>query len=273
MANTSSTDVFDVHTQVFTLTGPDGITQFPVPVDVVDAVYSESFVLSINYGSQIGASFVMLLVFLLMTPRTKFTRTPTLINIAALVTNTIRCALLSWYRTSSFFEFYALWSGDYSAVPWGDYCTGVAATVFTIPVIILIEAALVHQAWAMIQLWRGIYKYTAAIISVFVMLLSIGFKFADSIIQAAVVLNGTGQVLWVRKTDLAFSTASICWLCFLFNIRLAMHMWTHRSILPSVKGMSAMEILVVTNGVLMLVPSKRYGTQRHEEIKVVLTAS
>jgi pheromone alpha factor receptor len=261
MADASSTDAaFDVFTQVFTLIGSDGVTEIPVFVDLVDEVFGERFVVQANYGSQIGATIVMLLAYLLMTPATKFRRAPTVINILALVFNVIRCVLLAWFPTSEWFEFYTLFSGDYSHVPVSDYTTSVAATVFTIPVIILIEAALVVQAWAMIQLWPPVYKYTSVVVSVIVALAAVALKFASSISQALAILYPVWPSYSVRKADLAFSTASIFWFCFLFNVRLAMHMWTHRSILPSVKGMSAMEILVITNGVLMLVPGKCHPT-------------
>lgn len=256
MADGNSTDAFDPRTQVFTLIGPDGVTEIPLAVDMVDLVYVDRFVVEVNYGSQIGASVVMLLVYLLMTPQAKFRRTPTIINSLSLLVNIVRCILLSWFPTSAWFEFYTLFSGDISNVPARDYSTSVAGTVFTIPTIILMEAALIVQAWAMIQLWPARYKVPAVFISALVAATSVGFKFTDSILQSQAILYRVTPPLWVRKTDLAFSTASICWFCFLFNVRLAMHMWTHNKILPSVKGLSAMEVLVMTNGILMLVPSE-----------------
>ncbi|KAK4119225.1 hypothetical protein N657DRAFT_693829 [Parathielavia appendiculata] len=58
----------------------------------------------------------------------------------------------------------------------------------------------------------------------------------------------------VKKTYLGCFTASIRWFCFLFNVRLVVHMWTNRSILPSLEGLEAMDVLVITNYILIFVP-------------------
>lgn len=257
MASGNSTDDFDVLTQVFTLIGPDGVTEIPVPVDMVDEVYTARFAAQAIYGSQIGATIIMLIVYLIMTPRAKYRRVPTMLNFLALLCNIVRCVLLAWFPSSQWYEFYTLWSGDISLVPASNYRMSVVGTVSTIPLIILIEAALIVQAWAMIQLWPAVYKFPAIGLSAIVAGAAIGFKFASSVIQAlAIVYFDFSPILWVRKTDLAFSSASIFWFCFLFNVRLAIHMVQNRSILPSVKGMSAMEVLVMTNGILMCIPGK-----------------
>lgn len=256
MASNNSTDDFDPFTQVFTLIAADGVTEIPVPVTLVDEVYAARFAAQAIYGSQIGGTFIMLIVYLLMTPRVKFRRVPTMINILALLCNFVRCILLAWFPSSKWFEFYTLWSGDISRVTANDYRTSVAGTVSTIPLIIFIEAALMVQAWAMIQLWPAVYKFAAISLSALVAGAAVGFKITDSVLQALVIVEeNVPQILWVRKTDLAFSSASIFWFCFLFNIRLTMHMYQNRSILPSVKGMSAMEVLVMTNGILMCFPA------------------
>jgi pheromone alpha factor receptor len=257
MASSNSTDDFDVLTQIFTLIGSDGVTEIPVAVNAVDAEYTARFAVQANYGSQIGATIIMLIVYLVMTPRVKFRRVPTMINTLSLLCNIVRCVLLSWFPSSQWYEFYTLWSGDTSLVPAVDYRTSVAGTVFTIPVIILIEAALIVQAWAMIQMWPAAYKFPTVVVSALVAGAAVAFKFADSILQALTITSeNVPQVLWVRKTDLAFSSASIFWFCFLFNVRLAIHLFQNRRILPSVKGMTAMEVLVMTNGILMCVPGK-----------------
>jgi pheromone alpha factor receptor len=252
----SSTDVFNPKTQVFAIIAQDGITQIPVSVQQVDWLYHLAITTEINYGSQIGASVMMLLVCLIMTPKSNFARIPNIVNMLALTINIIRCVLLAWFPTSMFYEFYVVMSTDTATVPHHEFITSVAATLFTIPTTILLELALAVQAWSMIQLWPKLFKVSAIAISTMVIVTAVGFKIADSIYQANWILYRDIPLLWVRKVDLACSTASICWFCFLFNVRLAMHMYVHRSVLPSIKGLSAMEVLVMTNGVLMIIPSK-----------------
>jgi pheromone alpha factor receptor len=257
MASSSSMDGFSVFNQTFILIGQDGVTEYPVPVPVVDHMYTDRFAAQANYGSQIGATIMMLVVYLIMTPRVKYKRLPTIINLLGLLCNIVRCVLLAVFPQTQWFEFYTLWTGDISLVPAVDYRLSVAGTLSTIPITILIEAALIFQAWAMIQLWPPTYKWPTIILSALITSAAIAFKIFDSVLQVLFIIVETApQILWARKTDIAFSAASIFWFCFLFNIRLALHMVKHRSILPSVKGVSAMEMLVMTNGILMFVPGK-----------------
>jgi pheromone alpha factor receptor len=256
MADTSSsTDYFSVFNQTFVLLGPDGITQYPVTVDMVDMTYHAAIATQANYGSQIGATVMMLLVCLIMTPKSKFARIPTLINIAALAFNLIRVVMLVWYPASAWFEFYIIMTGDISTIARSNYNTSAVATFFSIPVTILMLCALGIQAWTMVQLWPRAVKAGAMGVSALVVVVAVGFKIADSIYQALWILNSVQAPRWVRQVDLACSAASICYFCFLFNIRLLIHMWSNHSILPSVKGLSAMEVLVMTNGILMFIPS------------------
>lgn len=258
MASGNSTEGFNVLTQVITLFGPNG-EEIPVPVDVIDMLYRSYCALQAVYGSQIGALLMVLAVYLMMTPSDKFRRIPTIINILALLASLVRCIMLAWFPSSQWFEFYTIFSGDISLVPASDYRLSVAATAMTIPVTILMEAALIVQAWAMIQLWPATYKLLAVCLSVLITTCAVGFKIADTVFLClSIVQPGrpASTTVWIRKIDLAFSAASIFWFCCLFNVHIVKHMWTNRKILPSVKGMSAMEVLVVTNGILMLVPSK-----------------
>ncbi|KAK3998054.1 fungal pheromone mating factor STE2 GPCR-domain-containing protein [Cladorrhinum sp. PSN332] len=247
---------FDPLNQVFVILGPDGTTQIPLTPSLVSSFYSDAASLSILYGTQIGACFIMLVVVLAMTPSARFKRVPTIISILSLTLNMIRMILLSLFYPSAWTGFYTLFSMDYQFVPRVDYNISVTATVLSIPVTMLIMAALFIQAWSMVQLWRPVYKWPVTGLSLALVLTTIGFNFAGVVFQARSILYTEVPRLevWVRQTYLGSITASICWFCFLFNIRLVMHMWTNRSILPSLKGLKAMDVLVITNGILMFVP-------------------
>ncbi|KXX78223.1 hypothetical protein MMYC01_205075 [Madurella mycetomatis] len=256
MASNSTSSPFDPLNQVFFILGPDGETQIPVTPTRITALYRDAASLSILYGSQIGASFMMLATILLMTPKARFRRLPTIISIAALALNLIRMVLLAVYFTTPWLNIYSVVSGDLRFIPQYAYNVSVTATVLSIPVTVLIEAALFAQAWSMLQLWRPLYRFPATAISLALVLTTIGFNFAVTIIQtrAILFLLDPTPTIWVRQAYLGLITASICWFCFLFNARLVIHMWQNRSILPSLKGLKAMDVLVITNGILMFVP-------------------
>ncbi len=94
----------------------DGKTPIPVPIPYINFIFAQGFASEINYGSQVGASFVMLLVLVLMTPKSRFARIPVIVNIPGLAMIIIRTVLLSLFFTSSWLEFYTVVSGDYTYV-------------------------------------------------------------------------------------------------------------------------------------------------------------
>ncbi|KAK3349085.1 fungal pheromone mating factor STE2 GPCR-domain-containing protein [Lasiosphaeria hispida] len=243
--------------QSFILLGPSGQGNITLPLIAVDQLWESAASAAINYGSQIGASFIMLVVLLAMTPKSRFRRAPTIIHTAALAINLIRMILLSLFFPSTWFELYTVMTGDLQFVATADYNISVAASAFSIPITILVEMALIVQAWSMLQLWPRWQKVIATVISIILVVTTISFSFAITSLQILFILYNDFRAVseqWIRITYLGLTTASITWFCFLFNCRLILHMWTNRSILPSLKGLKAMDVLVITNGILMLIP-------------------
>ena len=250
---------FDPLNQTTTILLANGQTPAPLNTWMVTQMYIHATSLSILYGSQLGACFMMLCVVLAMTPRVRFRRLPTLVSIAALTLNTIRMVLLAVYFTTTWMDLYLLLTGDTQFVSRTDLNTSVAATVLSVPVTVLILAALCVQAWSMMRLWPVLWKAPAAAVSLGLVVATVVFNMWTTVVQANEVLHPEDWrtvyiPIWARQAYLGLITASICWFCFLFNVRLVMHMWTNRSILPSLKGLKAMDVLVITNGILMLVP-------------------
>ncbi|CAN8106341.1 unnamed protein product [Discula destructiva] len=246
--------------QSILLTRADG-SQLPVPLAMVDQTTQNMIVQSIGYGVEIGASIVMLIVILAMTPKTKFWRFHTYLNIAGLCNNIIRLVLLAIYFESTWVSFYALNSGDYSFVTKTDFANSIASTVMGVPQNILTMWALMLQAWAMVRFMPQAYKWCIFFTSVALVLLEIGFMGASRaylIMTTYMPLEQSYELImdkaWVRYGYLGLDVACICWFCFLFMAKLVTHLWKNRSFLPTTKGLGAMDALVMTNGVLMLVP-------------------
>lgn len=234
-----------------------------IPLRLVDNNAAIIVVKSIAYGVEMGASVVMLAVILTMTPKTKFWRFPTYLNIAALCNNIIRVLLLAIYFESSWVSFYALYSGDYEYVTGTDLANTVAATVLTIPQNSMMMLALVLQAWVMVKLWPEMYKLAIIFISVVLVLVEIGFMGASAAYQIMQMYMTEAEAsklimdhMWVRYCFLGLEVTCISWFCFLFMGKLVAHMWKNRSFLPTTKGLGAMDTLIMTNGVLMAIPGK-----------------
>jgi pheromone alpha factor receptor len=247
---------FDPTNQTSFLLYSDGIRQVPFNTYAITQIYIQATSLSILYGTQIGACFMMLAVVLGMTPRARFRRLPTLISVAALALNTARMVLLAVFFTTAWVDLYVIVAQDASVVPRSDFNLSAAATVLSVPITVLILSALFVQAWSMLLLWPLLWKLPAAALSLVLVLLTLAFNMATTILQTRAILYAdiSEIAIWVRQAYLGLITASICWFCFLFNVRLVMHMWTNRSILPSLKGLKAMDVLVITNGILMFFP-------------------
>ncbi|AEO59368.1 hypothetical protein MYCTH_2032939, partial [Thermothelomyces thermophilus ATCC 42464] len=235
----------------------DGTTPIPFNTHNVTEMYLQATSLSILYGTQVGACVMMLAVVLGMTPSARFRRAPTLVSIVALALNAVRMVLLALFFTTTWVDLYVLVSQDAAVVPRRAFVLSAAATALSVPVTALILAALSLQAWSMLRLWSVVWKVPAVAASLGLVGLTMGFSITTTVIQVRAILFAdlASIATWARQTYLCLITASICWFCFLFNVRLVMHMWTNRSILPSMKGLKAMDVLVITNGILMFVPA------------------
>lgn len=247
---------FDPFHQNVTFLAADGETEIQVPLLLVDAINNESVSICINYGAQLGASLVLLVTVLVMTPSSKLRRRSNVLNVLGLLFSTIRMVLLCAYFPSPFNAFYAFWAQDYSRVPRRDYDVSITANTFSLFLVVIMEAALMNQAWTMVSLWPRVWKYLASAASIVFTMATIGWRIAFTVIQNDAVLSLTppSSLRWLLYAMLISNAISICWFCALFNIKLVIHLVSNRGVLPSSKNLTPMEILVMTNGILMIVP-------------------
>lgn len=250
----------DPRFQWFNITNAMG-DPVPVAMSLVDLDHEHAVSISINYGSQIGASLTMLAVMLVMNPAVKLRRAYTGVQAAALTVNVVRMVLLSLFWPSEWMSMYALYTGDYQFVSRGEYALSVAMNVSSLMVTLLIEVCLIMQAWTMVHLWADLWKWLAAAASAGVSLATVGFRFAFCVVQSRAVLNATSAVRteWVAKVTIITGAVSIFWYCALFNVQLITHLVKNRSFLPSTSGITPMEALAFSNGILMVVPGKRHS--------------
>jgi pheromone alpha factor receptor len=149
---------FDLFTQPFNITLPDGSIRM-YSMQVLDE--SRIFIarLAINYGAQVGATIMLLLVLMLLTRSEKRKAKIFIINASCLVINTIRCILLTCYTTSPMFNPYAQLSGDWSRITTGDLATTITASIFTLIVTILVMVSLSMQVWVVCVTTAPVQRY------------------------------------------------------------------------------------------------------------------
>ena len=216
MAN-SSTDYFG---QIISIISPGGPIEIPLPE--IDEWNLYNVQVSINYGSQIGASIVTLIALIILSKPEKRFSTIMILNTLSLVFNIIRNVLQSLYFTGPFVDIYARYSGDFDRVGTGDTATSVTATVFTLLLQISVEFSLYLQVRVVCVTLRELYRHLLLALSGIIALLAIGFRFAY------VVKNDERIVARIPSIDLLSlgsatnitTCISILWFCAVFAARL-----------------------------------------------------
>lgn len=234
----------------------DGTTRVDVSMGDVDMFNKYNIAGNINLSCQIGACILMLVVFVLVTPWAKLCKPANILHILNLATSTVRLILLVVDSISSRGSFYYIWTLDASVVNPADIRSVIAGITLGIVQILFIESALMLQALSLVQLWPRRIKWPFVILSGLVALSSVIFKAVSTIYINIMIANGyTDEHYYLPyRWNTILNAASIFYFTAIFNCRLVHHMWTHRSFLPSSKGLTAMEVLVATNGILMILP-------------------
>ncbi|TQN73554.1 hypothetical protein CSHISOI_01936 [Colletotrichum shisoi] len=247
-------DNFDPFQQNFSIKKADNET-LVLGLAQVNALYQDFISTSANYGSQIGASFMLLLTIIVMMPPFKLVKVSLWLQITGLVLNIVRMTLLAVHFTSNWSNIYCLLAADYSHISLADHYRSVATEAISLLLHILVQVSLGIQAWALVSLLPGLWKRGFTGFSCFVSAAAITLRVWCSIVNIKAIMSmSVAGSLWISQSSGIVGAVSITYYCALFNIKLLMHLVKNRGILPSRQGMSAMEILIITNGLLMIIP-------------------
>ncbi|CAO2651924.1 Nn.00g002070.m01.CDS01 [Neocucurbitaria sp. VM-36] len=178
---------FDPWTQPITLYYQDG-TNFTIGMEALNYYRLYGSRLAINYGTQIGASFMLLLVLLLLTRAEKRKSFIFLINALCLTANTIRCILLSCFVTGNMWHLYSQLSGDWSRITTSDLATTVATNTMTLLVTSLIMISLCLQVWVVCVTTMPLQRYAIMAVTSSMACIALGYK-------AAVIIYNIKQAL------------------------------------------------------------------------------
>ncbi|KAK9444239.1 Fungal pheromone mating factor STE2 GPCR [Metarhizium brunneum] len=227
-----------------------------IPIPSIDAYNDETISVTINYAFQLGSCATLLVMVLVMTPPSKLRRLSSALHLAGLAACIVRMALLLAFFLSPLNHFYQFWAGDYASVPRRFLVSSVAGNAASLLLFVVLQAALMHQAWTMVSLWPAPVKLCLGAASAVVSLLATGWRVAFAVVQSRSDLELAPALdqVWVLRAALILNALSICWYCALFNLKLVLHLAVNRGILRSSQTLTPMEVLVVTNGVLMIIP-------------------
>ena len=262
---------FDYKNQTIYLYLKDGVTPVPISTTLIDEIETYWLSSDINYATQVGACIMMLVVMLVMTPLAKLGKLASVLHILNLTTSIVRYILIAIQPISDLGRFYTQYTTDISVVSTAAISSAVAGITLGIVQITLIEAALMLQAWSLVQLFSNRIRWAVTALSALVALSSIVFKAVSTVYIDIAVVNNFYDDKWFQpyKWNTVLNAASFFYFTALFNSRLICHMWTHRSFLPSSRGLTAMEVLVMTNGILMILPCKSFTLSTPFVIRVV----
>lgn len=131
----------------------------------------------ISYGAQIGASFTLLIVLLLLTRSKKRRSAIFILNALCLFLNIWRCIFTACFLTGGFMHPYDLMSGFYSATT-KDVALSVTSNVLSFLVTTLVMASLSLQVWVACVTTSNLQRFLIMGITTAMALVSVGIKFA-----------------------------------------------------------------------------------------------
>ncbi|KAI9813479.1 MAG: hypothetical protein M1827_004155 [Pycnora praestabilis] len=249
-----SNATFDPFTQSFALLLPNGTT-FNVSMTDLDAFNQYGLQICINYGSQVGASFVLLIVLVLLTKPEKRGTPIFLINAFSLLLNTIRSVLQCLYFTGAFYDTYAYLAQDYSHVPASQYATSITGDVFTLTLLICIELSLILQTQVVCATAMEVWRRCITAISVLLALVAVGFRFGLVIENAKFIIAAEdfSSFEWLASAANITTSISICYFCAVFITKLGFAL--HRRRRLGLRQFGPMHIIFIMGCQTLVIPA------------------
>jgi len=173
---------FDTHIQNFTLIDQDG-EEFVTNMFELDYMRQYGVRVAINWGSQIGASIVLLFVLLLLTRREKRKSSIFVMNSLCLVLNTIRSLLQCIWLTTEMFNPYAVVAGDYSRVSASDRANTIASNTILLILVTCIMISLSLQVWVVCITAQRLHRVLIMGTTTLIACIAVGYRFAVCVIN------------------------------------------------------------------------------------------
>ncbi|KAJ5626268.1 hypothetical protein N7510_002577 [Penicillium lagena] len=197
-------------------------TSFPVPIDMLDEFVQYNVRVCINYGSQLGASIVLLVILLLLTRPEKRGSAVFLLNGLALMFNILRLLFETIHFSTGFEKVYPYFSYDYSAVPPSAYAIAIISVVLETLLVICVQVSLVMQVQVVCATLRRRYRRALLGVSILMALVPIGFRMGWMVENSVYIMMAasTAPVWWLESATNIVITVSICFFCAVFVTKL-----------------------------------------------------
>lgn len=243
---------FDPFEQNIIMHEADG-TPFLVSVNSVDAWLQYCIRICINYGCQMGASAVLLIVLILLTRAEKRSSTAFWLNSLALVSNVARLLCQLIYFTGPLVRLYPIFAGDYSRIPRSAYADSIVGAAFSFLAVVFMEVSLVLQVQVVCVTLRNWYRQVLLAVSVLVAMIPIGFRFALLVINSMSIMDL--EVIsspWLENATNVVVTVSICFFCTIFVVKLGFVIKLRKKL--GVREYGPMKVIFVMGCQTMIIP-------------------
>ena len=248
---------FDPFTQDITMHHADG-SEFNVPVILVDNFVQYCIRICINYGCQLGASIVLLVVLILLTRPEKRRSAVFWLNTLALVCNIARLFCQVFYFTGEFVRIYPYFAHDYSRATTASYTGSVLGVIFAFLIVVFMEVSLVLQVQVVCATVRRRYKKLLLAASILMAMIPIGFRFALTVVGSIhiMTLKAQDQYQWLESATTIVITISICFFCTIFVVKLGFAIKLRKKL--NVREFGPMKVIFVMGCQTMIVPGMSF---------------
>ncbi|KAF2470183.1 uncharacterized protein BDR25DRAFT_287960 [Lindgomyces ingoldianus] len=244
----------DVWQQSFTLLYSNG-TQFHASIADLEWARKFGIKLSINYGSQIGASLVLLIVLLLLTKQEKRRSIIFIMNALCLTVNIIRTTLQACFLTSEYFNPYTFLSQDYSRITPADKTTTIAANTLNIILVVFVMISLSLQVWVVCFTTPKVQRFWIMFGTTLCALLAVGWRFAVTIVSNEETMVNGSMENWGWLIDAQYITLAIAiWAyCAIFTFKLGYALVQRRRL--GMTQFGPMQIIFIMGCQTMILPA------------------
>jgi pheromone alpha factor receptor len=245
----------DPYTQSFNLTRGDGTT-FVTDMATLDYLRTYGTRLAINYGSQIGASILLLLVLIVLTKAEKRKSGIFIMNTICLFVNTCRTIVQALWLTGNWFHPYAFLSFDSSHINRGDIANSVTANVLTMILYIGVMISLSLQVWIVCITTPKLQRFLIMGVTTLIALIACSYRFAITVIstQQTIAMNPDGMEPYQDMLTITtvLTTTAIWSYCAVFTFKLGFAIVQRRRL--GMTQFGPMQIIFIMGCQTMVIP-------------------
>ncbi len=251
----ASSTSFNSSAQNITITMPDGSSLYVLISDINNWFYYAVRV-STNYGAQVGACFIMLLVTLFLARDSQWRKLVHNFNLISLVLGLISGILQVTYFSSRWEEFRFFFTNDRSELKKSDFQTSVAGTVMPLLMRVFINMSLALQAHSVCKVMSKKKYYAIFFLSCIILLVALTWRFVECVTNSLTITSDSTYFNkdYITTGTLATEAISIWWFAGLFMWKLGWTIWTRKKM--GWANLKMLDRLMIGGGCTMIIPCK-----------------